>query len=180
MEGHLPPCTHQVTTMIPDLPKECVVSNFRVMSPWGDPQPWRRRWDVASKLQERIAEQHGATTQKNCFLYSHSAETSNHCFLIVNNTFRSDCFIFLVHYCVLLTHDRFSMKAWNDTRDRSNGMQQYQWRESREYSFTELLRSYSIIWQRLSPKLKKKKKEFFLANELWEKLMPTNVCGGTQ
>jgi hypothetical protein len=152
--------------MLPDVPKKCTVSNFRVMSPWTDPQPWRQRSDVASKLQKHIAEQHGATTQKNCFLYSHSAETSNHCFFIVNNTFRSDYFIFLVHYCVLLTHDRFSMKAWNDTSDRSNGTQQFQWRESRKYSFKKLLWSYSIVWQRLSPKTKKIKNKLY--TELWE------------
>jgi hypothetical protein len=72
--------------------------------------------------------------QKNSFLYSHAAETSNHCFLVVKNMFRSDYFIFLVHYCVLLTHDWFSMKAWNDTIYRSNGAQQFEWKESREYS----------------------------------------------
>jgi hypothetical protein len=154
--------------MLPDVPKERTVSNFSVMSPWADPQPWRRRLDVASKLHEHIAEQHDATTQKNCFLYSHAAETSIHSFLIVKNMFRSDYFIFLVQYCVLLTHDWYSMKSWNDTCYRSNGTQRFQWRESREYSLTELLWSYSIIWECLSQKLKKRKIIFFLLQNCGE------------
>lgn len=67
MERLLPPCTPQVTPMLPDVPKERTVSIFRVMSPWTDPQPWRRRRDFASKLQEHITEQHGATTQRSAF-----------------------------------------------------------------------------------------------------------------
>jgi len=32
MEGRLPPCTPQVTIMLPDVPKDRTVSNFSVMS----------------------------------------------------------------------------------------------------------------------------------------------------
>ena len=151
--------------MFPDVSEERTVPIFRVMSLWTDPQPWRWRRDLSYKLQEHITEQHGATTQKNCFPYSHAVEASNHCFRTVKNRFPSDYSIFLMHYCVLLTPYWFSMKEWNNTSYGNNGTQQLQCRESKKYSFTKLLRICSIISQCLSQKLKK---ENFLSNELWE------------
>jgi len=101
--------------------EECTTSILRVYD-----SGWLitlRMEAVSSTRRKQITIPQRATTQKTCFFDNHVAKTSNHGFCIVRNVFLSAYFIFLI-YCVLLTHDWFSIKKWNYKSFR------YIWRQS--------------------------------------------------
>lgn len=75
-----------------------------------------RIWIIACRGFEGMFHLHGCDSlswRRRYTLNNNVVETSNECSHIVKNIFLCYYFIFLLH-CVLLMHDRFSMKEWQD------------------------------------------------------------------